>query len=623
MTERWLSELRKVRTLDPPSTVLERAEQGRRLPDPGPSGPRRAIVIVVALALGIGSTTVAVVALDSRIHGSGTNARLGTGVWSVVSLPGHDPLPPGFHADARFGDRQIRGSDGCNAYGGPYTTDTNGSISLGALSMTAVGCPGLVGDIASAYDTALGKMASYTVKADSLTLFDASGRPVVRYERNAPPPLAGVTWEVFGYRDGPVDDKRAVVGLVPGSMITAIFHANGTITGSTGCGSYEARFELTSTTFLVEPPFTIPSTCASPIKRQTHDYFGALLSTTAWKFSGPAFQLLNASATVAVTFAPGPSTAPTTPTARVTDRIDVGRATSVAFGAGSIWVSVDPANSSDRAILRIDPQTDRVVATIPTSVVPGWEVGGGGLSVADGSVWVAGSDSSGGTIVRIDPSTDSVVDAIRLSEGRVADVAVDGGSAWVLITGNPGPPEVVRIDLSTDREVATIPLDGGYGRFIFAMGGSVLAAVVQPPGGPFDAGTLVRIDPATNQVAGTWGLGTYPSVASGDGSIWAATSDGLLQIDPANDRPIGSPGSMNCTGDALAVGAGGVWCFNPAGSRALIRYDPGIRETDIAMRSDQGTGGIALTTSPGSVWVVNGTQLTRVDLDKSCIRCGG
>src|SRR5256885_3132382 len=157
MTERWLSELRKVRTLDPPSTVLERAEQGPRLPDPGPSGPRRAIVIVVALALGIGSTTVAVVAFDSRIHGSGTDARLGTGVWSVVSLPGHDPLPPGFHADARFGDRQIRGSDGCNTYGGSYTADSNGLISLGELAMTAMGCPGPVRGLASVYDPALSK----------------------------------------------------------------------------------------------------------------------------------------------------------------------------------------------------------------------------------------------------------------------------------------------------------------------------------------------------------------------------------------------------------------------------------------------------------------------------------
>src|SRR5439155_25953630 len=81
-------------------------------------------------------------------------------------------------------------------------------------------------------------------------------------------------------------------------------------------------------------------------------------------------------------------------TARVADTIEVGRTTSVAYGVGGVWVSIDPPNASDRAILRIDPQSDRVLATIATPVVAGWDVGGGGLVVAQGSVWVAGGDGS-------------------------------------------------------------------------------------------------------------------------------------------------------------------------------------------------------------------------------------
>jgi streptogramin lyase len=307
------------------------------------------------------------------------------------------------------------------------------------------------------------------------------------------------------------------------------------------------------------------------------------------------------------------STAPPSvalPVARVSDRIDVGHATSVAYGAGSVWVSVD-----DGSILRIDAQTDRVIATIPTPVNPGWEVGGGGLSVADGSVWVAGSDASGGAVIQIDPSTNSVADTIRLSEGDVADVAVDGATAWALISGNPGRPQVVRIDLSGDRVLATIPLDGGYGRFIFAEGGAVFAAIAQPRGGPFDTGTLARIDPATNEVVGSLDLGTYPSVAAGDGAIWAVTDQGLVQIDPATGQPNGTGGKIRCTGDALAAGAGGVWCFDPARDRALVRFNPEAGQVDIAMGPGQRTGGVALASSPGSVWVVGGTQLIRVDLE--------
>jgi len=315
----------------------------------------------------------------------------------------------------------------------------------------------------------------------------------------------------------------------------------------------------------------------------------------------------------------GANTSPTT--ARVADTIDVGRATSVAYGAGAVWVSIDPTNSSNRAILRIDAQTDRILATIPPLVVPGWEIGGGGLTAGDGSVWVAGLDASSngthGAIVRIDPSTNQVASTITLQGGKVADVAVDSGAIWALISGNPGRPEVVRIDPSSDAVVATIPLSGGYGRSILAIGGSVLVTIAQPPGGPFDGGTLVRIDASTNEVSGTFDLGTYPSMAMSEGTIWAMTDGGLVQIDPGTGQPTGSPATVPCTGDALAVGAGGVWCFAAAADRALMRLIPETAQVDVAMKAGEGTGGTALATSPDSVWVANGTQLVRVDVDEA------
>jgi hypothetical protein len=241
-------------------------------------------------------------------------------------------------------------------------------------------------------------------------------------------------------------------------------------------------------------------------------------------------------------------------------------------------------------------------------------VGGGGLIVAQGSVWVAGGDGAGGAIVRIDPSTNEVMETIRVVQA-IADVAVDDVAIWALTRGDPGRPEIIRIDPSSDRVVATIPLDGGYGRYIFASGGSILAALAQPPGGPFDGGTLVRIDPSTNQVTGTLNLGTYPSVAVGDGITWAVIeSGGLVQIDPARTQPIGTPASVPCTGDALAVGAGGVWCFDPARNRALSRFNPVTERVDVTMRPNQGSAGTALATSPDSVWIVNGEELTRIDL---------
>jgi YVTN family beta-propeller protein len=51
----------------------------------------------------------------------------------------------------------------------------------------------------------------------------------------------------------------------------------------------------------------------------------------------------------------------------------------VAFGAGAVWV----ANTGDGTVARIDPARNEVVQSIVVGNAPA------GLSVADGTVWVA------------------------------------------------------------------------------------------------------------------------------------------------------------------------------------------------------------------------------------------
>jgi hypothetical protein len=342
-----------------------------------------------------------------------------------------------------------------------------------------------------------------------------------------------------------------------------------------------------------------------------------LAATLVWAAFRPASRSdagrVPASSTVATTSPTSDQSANVTATVR--DRIDVGPATSAAYGEGSVWLSVPRMNSSQGEVLRIDAETGRVGATIPTSVVPTWEIGGGGLAAASGSVWVGGRDGSSAVVVRIDTATNRVVDTIQLGAGSVADVAADESATWVLLSGNPGRPKVLRIDPSTDQVLATIPIEGGYGRFIFAEAGFVFAAIVQPPEGPFDSGTLVRISPSTNEISGTFDLGTYPSVAAGSGSLWAMTGEGLVQIDATTGQSSSVGVGFQCTGDALAAGTGSVWCFDPGQDRALERFNTNTGQVDITMSPREDTKGTVIVTSPpNSVWVINGSQLTRIDV---------
>jgi hypothetical protein len=77
--------------------------------------------------------------------------------------------------------------------------------------------------------------------------------------------------------------------------------------------------------------------------------------------------------------------------------------------SGSVWVAVRGEDSSESAVIRIDPATDEVVARIPVDAVPGWDVGGGSLEFDDGTLCVVGGNDAGGVVERIDTTTNRVV----------------------------------------------------------------------------------------------------------------------------------------------------------------------------------------------------------------------
>jgi streptogramin lyase len=292
----------------------------------------------------------------------------------------------------------------------------------------------------------------------------------------------------------------------------------------------------------------------------------------------------------------------------------------VAVGQGSVWVAVRGERHEDNAVVRIDPDTGEVVARIPGDVVPGWEVGGGGIAVDDGSIWVAGSTGEGaGLIERIDTASNRVVDAIPV-KGSPADVATfASGYVWVLLRSDRGTPRLLQIEVSPDPTqgsshdvVSETDLPGAYGRRLVNAGGQMFAVVATPPGGPVDDSLLYRLDPWTGRVEGALDLHSYAPVAGSPTQLWAATGDALVRVDPETGRALGDPVAVSNTGDAVAIGEGGVWFFDPVRDRAVSRFNPVTGRVDVSV---DGTAGIDLAVYQGSVWVVNAEDsITRIDL---------
>jgi hypothetical protein len=283
--------------------------------------------------------------------------------------------------------------------------------------------------------------------------------------------------------------------------------------------------------------------------------------------------------------------------------------TDVDVGFGATWVA------SQGALLRIDPQTNRVVATIPTPLT------GESASIAfgEGAVWMT-SGQANGVVYRVDPAANRVTAAIGVPGGAFG-IVVAAGTVWVTqYLPEPDPGIVARIDARSNRllapvEVPNMPGAIRYGldavwvtsRFTVSRIDPRSGAVTQPlhrvgdvravGGGSLwgsyansadDAG-VQRVDPDTGRVVATIRIPYGVLMAFGLGTLWVAqdastiTAGGnqpdrtrpgrLYRIDPGNNRVLGRPVPLpGIAPTALAVGEGAVW-VGELDSKTLTRFN--------------------------------------------------
>jgi YVTN family beta-propeller protein len=233
---------------------------------------------------------------------------------------------------------------------------------------------------------------------------------------------------------------------------------------------------------------------------------------------------------------------------------DVG---SIAFGEGSMWAGV-----SGR-LLRIDPGSGKQLAAIP--------IGVGSVAFGAGAVWVAmygdNPDTGGCTLGRIDPSSNRVVATIPVVCPR--SVAADDSAVWVA-----GPDSVVRIDPATNRVVATVGL-GGYpnGAEVAIGAGAVWVAYWGFPlrGGAL-TGHLVRIDPATNRIVADIPVRGANGLAVGVDTVWIATGRSVVRVDARSNAVVSQVMESLAVGvDGVAVDEHTVWAWSTTGSDTVWR----------------------------------------------------
>jgi glutamine cyclotransferase len=220
----------------------------------------------------------------------------------------------------------------------------------------------------------------------------------------------------------------------------------------------------------------------------------------------------------------------------VVGQVDGG--TNLACFDGEPWAAI-----GGNEIRHLDAETKATLASI--AVVDAYYVG-----AAAGSIWTA----SGRDVLRIDPETAEVVATIPIDPTfAVTEVEGSDDAIWATVKEAEA---AYRIDPVTNTVVARIQA-GAYAHGILVQPGAVWISNAHEE-------TVTRIDPLMNTALFVDGPGSGVGLAEGNGFVWASSrSDGILfRIDPASSRatPVvrigGWPYGMAATDTALWVSDG-------------------------------------------------------------------
>lgn len=129
----------------------------------------------------------------------------------------------------------------------------------------------------NAFRAALAGTMRVAVRGDALTLTSANNSTVLRFQREAPARLDGVSWEVNAYNNG----RHAVTSPKLGTQLTLAFK-DGTVSGSSGCNRFHGTFKVQGDALSIGPLGTTRMMCDEAVMTQEREFLAALASASRW-----------------------------------------------------------------------------------------------------------------------------------------------------------------------------------------------------------------------------------------------------------------------------------------------------------------------------------------------------
>ncbi len=184
----------------------------------------------------------------------------------------------------------------CNRVGGSYTLDDS-AIAIELGPSTLVACP--EGSLGDPFVAQLGGAAIYFFQEGDLLLDLQFDSGTMRFSPQSSE-LAGTSWVVIGHNNG----RGGVVSSIISTEMTATFGEDGTITGSAGCNSYSAGYEVEGNNISIGLPLATMMACGEPegIMEQEQEYLAALGTAATYQITGDSMEMRTAEGSIVATF---------------------------------------------------------------------------------------------------------------------------------------------------------------------------------------------------------------------------------------------------------------------------------------------------------------------------------
>jgi YVTN family beta-propeller protein len=224
----------------------------------------------------------------------------------------------------------------------------------------------------------------------------------------------------------------------------------------------------------------------------------------------------------------------------------------------------------------------------------------GAVAVDGSSVWVA--NRGDGTVSRIDPATNRVVATIDVG-GRPTHLTAEAGAVWATT-----PEGLQWIDPATNQVVQTLPLPVGLGEAVLAFDGRLWVSL--------NDGTVRALNPFNGQELTSVSVASrgVSRLATGGDRLWAANGGTLVAIiDPQDPKvttrfALQRDGNRNPQITDLALVGGQLWVVDSDGE--VTRFPVDRPEGELRGQLVSREGPSAIAAGPTGVFVASRSTQT-------------